>query len=1088
MKNIASMPRPPITQHRPLHSQQRPADEEFESLGRISDDQAELSGRDVELGEIDSVLASSVVGIREMLSCVWKEQATETGSERVVSLVVLEPSSESSLELVSQRCIEAAQRHLPDYMRPLKMIQVDALPKSPSGRADRNAASAYVRKTLKEGDQYPRLEPTPNDKVEHARSLGDPEDTKPDEREVDTRNQLAHFSSSHMSDALSMLNLASEADIEMILPATCTQSQLAMSFAMDRRNCISHSVLKLEPEVLLETLREAIEDVVSEQAIYRCAMLPCDDSLSPFAQVILAPETWHRLTESRTQIVHRKANASLIAGDAKEWLELAEGNISLDSQSLYHIQVIESESDSDSNTNSSNLLVISVAHCICDPASLQTLMSDITRRYAGLSSIPRQSIYEVVLEWASNVDPETDKLWQESLKGWETESFGALSGNNVRPSAASTDHGRGMVQYTSDLPWHVLEEKSRALSASPVVILQASWSLLLQLFSEADTGDVTFGNVISTHHISAHGPTFSVVPCRMTLPRTQTISQLVGQLTDHSKFAQSHRHTSFGIYNTLPFNTAVALHAYPQRDHKHEHGSVEAVPVLWTEVQNPAVRYDFAVFAEVFPTDPRFPCQNEPSNKTTFKLTYREDALSELSATCIAKQLSALTETMLFSHPDDMVQTLPARLPRSLLSAEGTVQLPLEREKESGQQDYDRVELLHSQFEKQAASTPDLLALSFYTSLESPPIEISYGELDARANGLAKILREEDVDVIPICLQRGIELYVAVLAILKAGSAWCPIDETSPVQRRTSLIARTQSKVLLTTTESLPLVQPCLTHESLEGMRVILVDQYADQKTSVRTDPRYSILSSRVLTGKDLAYLLWTSGTTGEPKGVMIQHAAATQAMRDLQIQIEHDEKAEQIRTLQISAYSFDVFVQDLFYTWGLAGSVITGSRELLLSTFVEFIWKSRPTHAHLTPSFGASVTVEHLRGSTLQYVTFIGEKLTEDVAEAWAAPGITTRAYNTYGPAENAVVSTVRRFYGKSRDQAKAANVGFPLRPVRLTLFARLRHHKTTRAAGSLSRDTEWVSWPWAAHRWPLAILIMRPKRQRRSFREAPV
>lgn len=999
-------------------------------MGRISDDQAELSGRDVELGEIDSVLASSVVGIREMLSCVWKEQATETGSERVVSLVVLEPSSESSLELVSQRCIEAAQRHLPDYMRPLKMIQVDALPKSPSGRADRNAASAYVRKTLKEGDQYPRLEPTPNDKVEHARSLGDPEDTKPDEREVDTRNQLAHFSSSHMSDALSMLNLASEADIEMILPATCTQSQLAMSFAMDRRNCISHSVLKLEPEVLLETLREAIEDVVSEQAIYRCAMLPCDDSLSPFAQVILAPETWHRLTESRTQIVHRKANASLIAGDAKEWLELAEGNISLDSQSLYHIQVIESESDSDSNTNSSNLLVISVAHCICDPASLQTLMSDITRRYAGLSSIPRQSIYEVVLEWASNVDPETDKLWQESLKGWETESFGALSGNNVRPSAASTDHGRGMVQYTSDLPWHVLEEKSRALSASPVVILQASWSLLLQLFSEADTGDVTFGNVISTHHISAHGPTFSVVPCRMTLPRTQTISQLVGQLTDHSKFAQSHRHTSFGIYNTLPFNTAVALHAYPQRDHKHEHGSVEAVPVLWTEVQNPAVRYDFAVFAEVFPTDPRFPCQNEPSNKTTFKLTYREDALSELSATCIAKQLSALTETMLFSHPDDMVQTLPARLPRSLLSAEGTVQLPLEREKESGQQDYDRVELLHSQFEKQAASTPDLLALSFYTSLESPPIEISYGELDARANGLAKILREEDVDVIPICLQRGIELYVAVLAILKAGSAWCPIDETSPVQRRTSLIARTQSKVLLTTTESLPLVQPCLTHESLEGMRVILVDQYADQKTSVRTDPRYSILSSRVLTGKDLAYLLWTSGTTGEPKGVMIQHAAATQAMRDLQIQIEHDEKAEQIRTLQISAYSFDVFVQDLFYTWGLAGSVITGSRELLLSTFVEFIWKSRPTHAHLTPSFGASVTVEHLRGSTLQYVTFIGEKLTEDVAEAWAAPGITTRAYNTYGPAENAVVSTVRRFYGKSRDQAKAANVGFPLTP----------------------------------------------------------
>ncbi|PHH91316.1 hypothetical protein CDD83_964 [Cordyceps sp. RAO-2017] len=382
---------------------------------------------------------------------------------------------------------------------------------------------------------------------------------------------------------------------------------------------------------------------------------------------------------------------------------------------------------------------------------------------------------------------------------------------------------------------------------------------------------------------------------------------------------------------------------------------------------------------------------------------------------------------MLSSFPDDMVQRLPARLPRSLLSAEGTVPVQSTKE-EQDQRRRDRVELLHSQFERQAALTPDLLALSFFTSLDSPPVELSYAELDARANGLAQILREEDVEIIPICLQRSVELYVAVLSILKAGSAWCPIDDTSPVQRRTSLIARTQSKVLLTTTDSLPLVEPCLAHESLEGLRVILVDKYAHRKTSARADPRHSVLSSHGLSGQDLAYLLWTSGTTGEPKGVMIQHSAAAQAMRDLQVQVEHDERAGQVRTLQLSSYSFDVFVQDLFYTWGLAGSVISGTRELVLGTFVEFIWKSRPTHAHLTPSLGASIAVEEVRGSTLQYVTFIGEKLTEDVAEAWAAPGITTRAYNTYGPAENAVVSTMRRFYGKSRDMAKAANVGFPL------------------------------------------------------------
>ncbi|KAI8652853.1 hypothetical protein NCS57_01350900 [Fusarium keratoplasticum] len=1035
-----------------------------EFLGRISDDQVKLSGRRVELGEIDSVLASKVENVREVLSCVWKQETSGTGSEKVVSLVVC---SELDFEPVREKCLGAAERYLPDYMRPFKLLQVDALPKSASGKVDRKAASAYVRETLKQDRVSEQPEPAQEE------PLLDPQDAKLEQELVDIasevlgddsgtitatmpladagmdslramrllrdirkkwpscgsegqlqpslvsllasgasirsvffpslRNgddlakmqcQLGDFSSRHMPEALEKLNITSEADVEMVLPATCTQSQLAVSLAMDKRSYISHSVLNLKPDVSSEALKGVVEAVMTEQAIYRCTMMPCDDSLSPFAQVILSSEAWRRLDSNSNRVVHRRGSV----GDVKTWLDLAEENISLDSQKLYHAQIIEPESGS-------GLLIISVAHCICDGASLEALMSDIARRYAGLEPLPRQGIYEAVLEWMSNINPETDNLWRELVKDWETESFDALSGNGSKAS----EPGHDMVQFTSDLSWQALEDKSRALGASPLSILQASWSLLLQLFSEADTGDIVFGSVISGSHLPSHAPTFSVVPCRVALPETQTIIDLVTNLASSSRLAQSHRHTSFGIFKTLPYSTALALQAYPQSDH-------EAVPVPWTEIQNPAIRYDFDMFAEVLPRSVG------QLDKMTFKLTYRGDALSAPSATCIVRQFAAITETMLRSFPGEMVQKLPARLPRSLLSAEGTVPAA----KPEGVKD--RAELLHSQFEDQAVSTPDRLALSFYTSLDSPPVEMSYADLDARANGLANILREEDIDIIPICLQRSVELYVAILAILKAGSAWCPIDDTSPVQRRTSLIARTQSKVLLTTTESLHLVQPCLDHESLEGVRIILLDQYAHHKSSTRPDPRRSVMSSGAFGGKDLAYLLWTSGTTGEPKGVMIQHSAAAEAMRDLQVQVEHDYKTEQVRTLQFCAYSFDVFVQDLFYTWGLAGSVISGTRELMLGTFVEFIWKSCPTHAHLTPSFGASIDVEEIRGSTLQYVTFIGEKLTEDVAEAWAAPGITTRAYNTYGPAENAVVSTLRRFYGRSRDQAKAANVGFPL------------------------------------------------------------
>ncbi|KAL1888447.1 NRPS protein [Sporothrix stenoceras] len=1043
-----------------------------EFLGRISDAQVKLSGRRVELAEIENVLASNTRGVQQTLACVWKPQPG-LGSERVVSLVVVDSKSGLDFSAVQAGCNEAARQHLPDYMRPFHILEVAELPRSASGKANRKAASEYVYNILQQqpNDIPPRghieqsLESAEDARVEAklVRILGsiigeenlqstwtattklatagvdslramrllreirnqkigqgkqnfqpplaallDPEasirsaffaspatTTATHDRQTTARKLVDDFAQRHATASIERLSVSigalSESDVEMVLPMTSTASQLAVSFAMDHRNYICNTVLPLHDGVSLNGVERAVRAVFERQAVYRTAIVSCTDDLSPFAQVVIKRSAWQQWTSARPRIVRQHGTRN-----TEQWLDVAQQFLDIDAQQLYFVQLVES----DDNTN---LLVISIAHCLCDGASLDLLLGDIARQYAGLESDSHLSVQDAVIDWAANLDPETDRHWQASLVEWEADSFHALSGDNVK---ASTNHKHALATVSGNISWHELETKSRALEASPLSILQAAWSLLLKVWSEANTEDVVFGSVLSGQHEAYHAPTFSVVPCRIPLPDGQTVHSLIRTLVDSARHSQSHRHTSFAVFPSLPYNTALALQAY----------STEAeTNVPWSAVEQPAIRYDFDIFGEVLPR----------GDSLLFKVTYRGDALSEISAKIIVRQFAALTELLLNANSGDLTQGLLSHLPRDLLSAEGTIPPPVTDTQKH------RVEILQAQFENQAKATPHKLALSYYTSLDSPPTNLTYAELDARANGLANILRLEDADVIPICMHRSVELYVSILAIIKAGSAWSPIDETSPVQRRTSLIARTQGKVLLTTTDSYSLVEPCLAHESVAGIRVIFVDKYANDTTTERPFPRaYIAASSGTITGENLAYLLWTSGTTGEPKGVMMPHAAAAHAMRDLQVQVEHDASSGQVRTLQLSAYSFDVFVQDLFYTWGLAGSVISGTRELVLGTFTEFVKTARPTHAHLTPSFGASIDVRELAGSTLRFVTFIGEKLTEDVAEAWAAPDITTKVYNTYGPAENAVVSTMRQVFGKSRDRAKAANVGFPLTP----------------------------------------------------------
>jgi amino acid adenylation domain-containing protein len=210
---------------------------------------------------------------------------------------------------------------------------------------------------------------------------------------------------------------------------------------------------------------------------------------------------------------------------------------------------------------------------------------------------------------------------------------------------------------------------------------------------------------------------------------------------------------------------------------------------------------------------------------------------------------------------------------------------------------------VHELVEAQTARAPERPAVQFRGTT------LTYGELNERANRVAWHLRELGVrpDVpVGISLERSPDLLVAVLAVLKAGGAYCPLDPGYPQERLRYMLE-----------DSAPAV--VLTHSALVGRlpstdaHVLCLDEEAADAFSGENPPP-------VGTPDNLAYVLFTSGSTGRPKGVAMPHRPLTNLV---EWQRRHFSSPPDARTLQFASLSFDVAFQEVFSTWNCGGTLI---------------------------------------------------------------------------------------------------------------------------------------------------------------------
>ncbi|MFD3584561.1 amino acid adenylation domain-containing protein [Streptomyces sp. NPDC058683] len=373
---------------------------------------------------------------------------------------------------------------------------------------------------------------------------------------------------------------------------------------------------------------------------------------------------------------------------------------------------------------------------------------------------------------------------------------------------------------------------------------------------------------------------------------------------------------------------------------------------------------------------------SDRDGRLTLRLRYRTDVLDARTAARIGGY--HLTALRLMTAEPDADHTR-----QSLLSAEE------EREQLEGLTGPARPlpdARAHELFEQRARTHPQTVAAVHGER------QWTYGELDRRANRLARALLARGLgreDVVAVVTERNLDWLAAVLAVFKAGGTYLPIEPHFPAGRITATLSRAECRLVLTESGSTHTLDEALA--TLEGVEKLLTEtayaeSHADDGPGIRVDPG------------QLAYIYFTSGSTGEPKGAMCEHAGL---LNHLHAKIDDLSIGEGTVVAQTAPQCFDISL------WQLMAPLLVGGRTLLVEQdvitdverFVGTLERGRVGVAQLVPSY-LEVVVSYLERHPrmlpdLRCVSVTGEALKRELVQRWFAvqPGIAL--LNAYGLTE---------------------------------------------------------------------------------------
>lgn len=999
------------------------ADGRLECLGRISSGQVKLRGQRIELGEIEQA-ASRVPDCRAVLASVISG---------ILVIFCVVTSKSVTVKSVQDVC----RKWLPEFMVPGDVVLLDDFPYLPSGKADRKRLEKDYAERLEgeETDQAAISENSSKILAVVREVLGD---------HVDAGTPLARagldsLRSIHLASelrrrgiadigAIDLLSAESVDGIDSLVRESAAKGQSLQRSDADMQEYCEQYRRALLNDPITSDMQHEIEDTmpctpVQDAMLAETSRNPkayCNaitlsipkSSTARVQQAFTMLATKHDILRSGFAVAHGRlsTHARIV------WKQLASSQVEEVKDFHYDLEL----------NNSSALLrplrvqikpvgedikvLLQLHHSLYDQWSLEIIIDDLSMLLHGQELHDRPSYRAVVAfhaQLASTEDAHASSVefWRDYLTEAKPVPMPNLTGL-VMPSASLAETDQMLV-----LDMKAVQQCCQRMGCSPHILFQSVFAYLLSLYT--GTEDVIFGTVYSGRTLPVAGaedivgPMLSTLPSRVNVSETRTFKDLARLIHTRNRDVMKHSTVPLAEIKrecgVAPGQSLFDCIFVWQETSRKGYAKSDAVKLVRSE--------DFLEFTLTL--------EVEPLETGVFaKATFQPAVLPREQVNLLLAQMHSLVECAI-KEPEVSVELLCRGLPPSQLSIANPS--PVRYAMDGG---------LPALIEAQAKEHPDRTAVAFARSLDNSSADIStlsYRELNERANQLAHCLLARGVlpdELICICMEKSLDAYIAILAIVKTGAAYLPVVPETPANRLKQILDGGRVRICLSDAE---------TSGSIRSIEICKVFDVTAEDVS-----KYSKLSPEVpLCPGNLFYAVFTSGTTGQPKGVLVTHENLLGNLKALE---EIYPVPEDSRLLQACSLAFDVSVFEIFFTWYKGMTLCTATKDVLFRDMERAIRQFAATHLSMTPTVAALVDPANV--PSVQFIVTAGEAVTRQVHRTWAGKGL----FQGYGPSETTNICTVNP---SVRPDHSINNIGPPFPNVSAFVLAVSEEFRPVAAGG---------------------------------------